>query len=442
MLKNGRVYRHAQTWRALSAAMAFIVVLVCSGCENAASKPGSSLYEDSEGWYSSATIGPNTIKLGMVARNERDGTVLVENGAGIALKDVAVLNKSALADAAGWLDVVQIELQPGPDQFDIIEARIFDHHTRESISIDKAPYGWRVVRPNVVQIYGLGKKVPNDLDVWFRAQSYAASDPVTKLGPSVGSSCALPGGSLTLKSIQPGYWAYEGVKGLTRQLTASEAQVSTEMHWSGDWKGGQYQIAAVARDGTKVHTGSPHYLDFGSAKASDHPLYFDMALEDIDHFELRPFGGRHTFYLESVKLPKIADKPFGPRPSATIQVGGSEIKQRLQEFAPLEVRIATHRGDWASGVQANEHGASITARDGGPTELEESFTLTTTLQGMGNLPLTFQFRIKEADQPVPEYSLNKRGATHSAGPTAGAGYQHYMSPLDRIESIDVMLDPR
>lgn len=438
---NGLVGWAACARRIRIAAFIVFLCVITSGCKDAASKPGSSLYENSEGWYSSATIGPNTIKIGSVARNERDGTVLVENGAGIALKDVAVLNKSALADAAGWLDVVQIELKPGPDRFDIIEARVFDHHTRQSISTDKSPFGWRVVQPNVLQIYGLGKPIPADLDVWFRAQSYAAGDPVTSLAPTVGTSCSLPGGSLTLKNLQPGYWAYEGVKGLTRQLTASEAQISTEMHWSGDWKGGQYQIAAVARDGTKVHTSSPHYLDFGSAKSSDHPYYFDMAIEDIDHFELRPFGGRHTFYFESVKLPIIADKPFGPRPGATIQVGGSEIKQTIQEFAPLRVKIATHRGDWANGVQANEQSASITARDGGATEPEESFTLTVTLAGMGNPSLTFRFQ-DEAGQPIENQALKKREGTQAFGPSFGAGFDHYISPLDRIHAINVILDPR
>ena len=58
--------------------------------------------------------------------------------------------------------------------------------------IDPA-YGWRITDRNVVQLYGLGKPLPERLDVWLRLNSYGGDSPMVELPPTVGASCNLAG---------------------------------------------------------------------------------------------------------------------------------------------------------------------------------------------------------------------------------------------------------
>ncbi|HVT29444.1 MAG TPA: hypothetical protein VHE81_15620, partial [Lacipirellulaceae bacterium] len=89
------------------------------------------LYEKAEGtrrgWMN---VGPNRVRLAVIARNDRDGTLHVEDGQQHSTSQSQVPDSSTLAIAGPWLDVAEIRLAPGPEQIDIIDARIFDHKSR------------------------------------------------------------------------------------------------------------------------------------------------------------------------------------------------------------------------------------------------------------------------------------------------------------------------
>ena len=119
------------------------------------------LYEKALGTRSSARVGPNEIKIRLVARNDRDSSIYVENGHGKVLAGSPPKNEKTLADAAGWLDIAQIELDPGPDLLDIIQVRIFDHDTRKLISELNPAFGWSEAKPNLIHLYGVGKELPD-----------------------------------------------------------------------------------------------------------------------------------------------------------------------------------------------------------------------------------------------------------------------------------------
>ena len=91
------------------------------------------LYERAQAYHGwTATIGPNQIRIVSIARNDRDGSVLVATPDDGVLEEVVVPNRQTLIDCAPWLDVVQIELRPGDDLVEIVELRVFDHRTRQA----------------------------------------------------------------------------------------------------------------------------------------------------------------------------------------------------------------------------------------------------------------------------------------------------------------------
>lgn len=387
------------------------------------------------GWID---VGPNRIRLRLIARNDRDGSIHYDDQRSTSAKLLTQREKD-LASPAAWLDVVQIELDPGHDQVDVIEVRIFDHETRELLPQLHRAYGWQTIAPNIVQIYGLGKSLPDKLDIWFRAHSYAAGDPIVKLATSPGSTCDLPGGTLTLHDIRAGFHPFNG-HDLHGKAEREEVSVATVINWAGKWEADRYQIAAVSADGAKRHTDVPHFLNFTGNTGVRQPIYFEAPLSELDHFELRRFGGRERFFFEAVELPKTSTQPFTKPPSARVKIAGKETEADLTEFDPLHLRIAARRGEWATGTAASGLWAAVTPADE-VTNQDKAFTFTYHGVGVGNLALKVRFLDAETEKVVEESDL-PRGATGAgSGSAVSAGYIEYWMPLDRIDSVDVTLGP-
>src|SRR3954470_19328215 len=75
------------------------------------------LYEKASGtrrdWFD---VGPNRVRLAIIARNDRDGTLHIENGQRQAAAASAVPDAVTIEGAGPWLDVAEILLTPGPEQ--------------------------------------------------------------------------------------------------------------------------------------------------------------------------------------------------------------------------------------------------------------------------------------------------------------------------------------
>jgi hypothetical protein len=397
------------------------------------------LYERAPGTRPQALdVGPNRVGLRLIARNDRNGSIRYNQrrsaGAKLTAADEKVLTKPAK-----WLDVVQIKLDPGPEQIDIIEPRIFDHEKRELLPELSDAYGWRQVGPNAMQLYGVGRPLPDRLDVWFRAHSYEAGDLVAELAPTKGATCKVPGGNLTLRDIRAGSWSYRSDQGLMTLHGDRHHQVTIVLSWSVDGGAGKFQIAAVTKSGDKVHMdGAPHYLAFRSGVRSEEPINFNLPLEAIDHFEVRPFGGRHVFFFEAVELPKASAQAFAPPPKAVVDVFGKEIERELTEFAPFEITVATHRGHWASGTAAGGSWASVMPTSQA-TDLDEAFTFTYRGEGLRRLAFSYKFFEAGSAKPLTPADLKQRSSGTASGAAVDVGYQEFQTPLDRIESIEVSI---
>jgi hypothetical protein len=376
-----------------------------------------SLYEKAEGTRgNSITVGPTEVTLGVVARNDRDGTIRFENGRGRPPAKKATANRNTLVATAPWLDLVEISLRPTPDRIDVIEARVFDHKTRELTSVQ-----WRMAAPDVLQIYRIGGKLPETLDVWFRAQSYPADDAVATLATTLNSKCSLPGGTATLADMQDGFWGYTSGQGLVK-LGHSQPGTTLLISWDGKWGDTDYQISAVSKTGQRSHTDTFHFLRLWD-KETRH-VFFDMPLEEVDRFEFRPFGGRHVFFFEGVTLPKTSNQPFAKPSTVKVPIGGRETKATLTEFSPLEFRLQT---------QTENQIETATASDG----LEAGFTLT--YQCTGRLKPKFRFfdrnSVELTQNPGP--SMSQTGGSSQVR-TQGSAF--YNLPLEQVDSIEVTLE--
>jgi len=384
-------------------------------------------------------VGPNRVGIRLLARNDRDGSIHYENGRGVAVQRLVAKRQQDLVNAAPWLDVAEIEFTPTPDRLDIIEARIFDHKMRTLLSRVDPAFGWRIVEPDVIQVYGLGKKIPAQLDVWLRLQSYAPNSPVTILAPLPKSDCNVAGSTLTLDDIRDGRWSWSKDR-LQIPLGEKGATVTAVFKFQGG-KGTseRYQIAAVSKTGEKVHTDVPHYLDF--SQPSYHrqfPIFFNISLQDLKHFEIRPFGGRHRFFFDSLTLPQVSASPFAQPPTAKVAVAGGEIESQVPAFQPLNVRISTYRGNCADGSGSNFR--RIIINRGTATNLNQEFTLVSAVDGVA-LPLQYRFLKRGTQSFVSGKALSPHVSLATGGPQFAAACKSYLTPLDQIESIELSMPP-
>jgi hypothetical protein len=385
----------------------------------------------------SIEVGPNRVGFRVIARNDRDGSIHYDQQRTSSAK-LRAADESLLAKPAKWLDVVQLELEPA-GQLDIIEVRIFDHENRELLPNLSDRYGWRQLGANAVQLYGLGKPLPAKLDVWFRAHSYFADDPVAELAPSVGAKCKLPGGNFTLRDIRAGSWSYRSGRGLLQLQGDQHQRVTAQLAWKAYPHAGPFQIAAVTKSGEKVHmNGAPQYVPFRTGRREEERIDFNVPLDQIDYFELRRFGGQHVFFFEAVELPAVSTQPFAPPPKAVVDVSGQEMETVLTEFAPFEITVATHRGLWANGTAANGLWAYVMRADE-VTEQEQAFTFTYDGEGLSAFAPTFRFVEIATKKPLTFPELKERGRGTAHGAAIDAGYLEFQTPLDRIGSIEVTI---
>ncbi|WP_428304882.1 hypothetical protein [Lacipirellula sp.] len=387
----------------------------------------------------SIAVGPNRIEIEYLARNERDGSIRYADGLGSTIKATSP-NAQRLKDAGPWLDLVEIALAPG-DAVDVIEFRAFNHETREFLFAGDG-YGWALKSPNVVQLYGFKKPLPPKLDLWFRTHSYALPVQEFKLPAAVGAECKFPYGTVRVEDLQPGNWSTVGAK-LLRPLDPDAPTTTAVLSWdvSPAPASERYQITAVAADGRRGHTHLLNYISFrmGASVFSETPR-FNMPIDEVDHFILQPFGGLHRFFFEGVELPAISAKPLAAPPVVAVDVNGQEIERRLADFDPVEVVVSTRRGDSFEGASAGGSQAWLIPREGGPIDVDDSFSVTYEICGYSAQP-RFRFFDATSNQPIPASQLPERSSTRASGAAEAAGGFSYGIPLDELKSIEMTLGP-
>ena len=106
------------------------------------------------------------ISMESVARSDRNGTVFVEDGFGAKIA-TAAKHGLVLKNSGPWLDTAQIELAVTDGGFEVLESRVFDFENRETIDEIEPYSGTRMSDPTTLQIYRLGKKLPDQVDVFL-----------------------------------------------------------------------------------------------------------------------------------------------------------------------------------------------------------------------------------------------------------------------------------
>lgn len=377
----------------------------------------------------SMKVGPNTVSIASIARNRYDGKIHLMSGGGLKHE---IPNAQQLKDCAKWLDVVQIEITPGPELIEIVEVRVFDHETRTDLS--GGNYGWRVVEPNLIQVYGLGKEVPEKLDLWLRLHSFADRQ-VYELSPTPGASVNVPGGTISIDGVTDRFAGWSSSEGFYPSIKDGSTQSAVKLRWEGNWlKKTEYQFATVSRTGERELESQS--FDLRGESEGRFPKQSQIPLGMIDHYELRSAGFRHRFFFDGLEVPPPVGRTFDPPPKAIINTAAGECEGVLPQFEPLIVRYNVEKGarKYYSGSSL-EWGRKDNVRE----KLDSMFTLELNEHGIN--VSSFIVRMKDAQSGKWLRSVPKRrGDTCWPGPSQAGSCMAYDSRLSDIGAIEVTLD--
>jgi hypothetical protein len=248
----------------------------------------------------------------------------------------------------------------------------------------------------------------------------------------------LGGETFTIQDIRGGRWSYRGGTGFVKPAEDADGSISIVLSSQGKDSYTRYQIAAVSRTGETAHTDMPHFVQPGP-QINIHPMYFDMSLEELDHFEIRQFGGRHRFFFEAVKLPKVSTQLFASPPKVTVAVDGQEIQSDVSAFGPLEMKLATYRGAEFSGTNSNEQRTKL-MRPGRPfgTDAEQELTIAYWVRGFHPDLCRLRY-FNAATGAIVSPDMFSHSQMSGGGTRQGTGYVHFLAPLQRLGAIEVTL---
>lgn len=344
----------------------------------------------------SITVGPNVVSIRSIARNRYDGSIEVLQGPGLA---TSIPHAEVLKKCSKWLDVVQVELEPGPERLGIEEVRVFNHVTRHGFDASRG-LGWQVVGPNIIHVYGLGVEVPEQFDLWIRARSYSR-DKGAILQPKVGAQADLAGGKISIAEVQEQYAGWSSESGFWKPAPKQFYESAIRLEWNDKWQGDEWlDVNVVTCDGTTRY--AVDSFQPGLPWESVFPSRLNVPWQAIDHIEIRPKVRRRAFFFDGLKTLPAQTRKFDNPPSPSRTTDQLMKGVMLDEFAPLRISARIYGGNevWPEHHSLlNISAAEITDAIGA----EDAFTLLVHESGEFYLPI--QFRWKDSN--------NKKLSTNS-----------------------------
>jgi len=448
-----RLTRRALAATAAAVLLSIAVALAIPLGEKGSDAKKGELYENARASSKDLKVkaGPNAFALTIVERNDRNGHIRYEDGKGLKVGDIAMPVAPNMEKQAAWLDMANVHFQVvgGGEQsrllYDIIEMRVFDHETRQLLKAEGERTGvfWDASDYLLAQMYSMGKPLPNKVDVWFRAASYPNANDRVLLEPKSGRSFGFAEGTLTIREIKEGQWGFSSSNGQIQWKHEPRVKrgFTLLLDFTGKWVEGRYQVRAMHQQGAGSSPSSLDYVDF-SKNAGPQVVYFDMPLQGVSWIELRPFGGRHTFYFDGVQLPKISPTPLAAPPVLSFQVDGKEVNQDSEAPSPIRARIITINGD-ADGFNTQIPLDGFTreiylSEYGPPRKLNEYATILLVFRGLWDSKITVGL-LDRNGQPVPAKSIHMSKETKSGGPQGTFFSCGKDIPLEKIGSVEVFL---
>lgn len=274
----------------------------------------------------------------------------------------------------GWLRLPAEGQGPGEELFlnlglsggyEIVEIRLFDHATRELIHDSAWQYPGehtkdffveRIGSGNWLRLNETGGVFPDRLDVWLRLATERGGHTFV-LTANTGASASHDGGELVVTALLAGrmnersdstgemQWDLATAHDQNRELTVN-------IENRGNRLDGRYHLVAVEKDGSRHPMDHTHFWDF--QRMGPHASFqMDVALDDLDHFELVPFKDRHKFFFNGLEVPRKESAGIADLSGAIAERVVRVIQTQRLPFV-TEQRLRQIQTEFATLVEAHQ----------------------------------------------------------------------------------------
>ncbi|MCH7228904.1 M56 family metallopeptidase [Haloferula sp. A504] len=217
----------------------------------------------------------------------------------------------------------ELNLDLGEDSgYEVVEIRLFDHSSREHLHTSK----WReprVENPDFLverigasaslRLRETGGSLPEAIDVWLRVVT-EDSGPVFSIPAVEGAVATLDGSELVITRLFAGSASGrgDGTGAMEWDMTTLQDQDRTltlNIRNRGRLLAGRYHVVAVTKDGARHPMDDRHFREFRGNGGRHAYVRMDVALDEVDHFEVIPFKARHKFFFNGLDVPARGELP-------------------------------------------------------------------------------------------------------------------------------------
>jgi beta-lactamase regulating signal transducer with metallopeptidase domain len=302
--------------------------------------------------------GGNTYVLESVSRASRDATLVSENGRGAAVTS-AVRMLPDVKNAA-WMDHAVIDLKvPDAEQFDVQRAMILDSRTKIPLQQFQSGAGVRVFDNQRFHVYSLWNTLPESIDLVLQVYNY--DDGFRLIVPArEGAAVQHNGTTLTIPHLiagqHDGWSSTSGYVGEPRDVNTT-CEVELKFTGNTDQK---FSVWVALTNGDRWNIKSGGWFSGNDAGGSEKMA---IPLEDIDHFELRPYVEPITIFFEDIRLPLRRGDLDENVPVVEFPVNQLEQEFMSEVFSPLNIHFRSRRGQVYSGISSVEFTVSLQEQD-------------------------------------------------------------------------------
>lgn len=378
------------------------------------------------------TSGPNEYRIGLVSRAQADGSFVTENGKGQP-QSAADISRPTLTNAA-FMDHALITLaSPEPSRFDLKRVEVLDSQTKIRLQAFQYAAGFTWTNSRVFHLFSLWDTLPETVDLVLEVYNHDGTAFLDQIPPTVGAAVTRAGATFQITYLDAGnHNGWSSLKGFHGEAQNTEHTSEILFQFTGN-STQQFSLWAVSKSGQKQNLNPDGWF---SAQTGGSPVRIMLPLNQIDHFELRPYTRTKTIYFERVQLPARHAPLQQQLPTIDFPIDGQPREFTSELYFPLQVHFKSQQGDPYTGMGANENGFTFNERP----KKDQSPDSKCTINWYYYATIDLKHRLNFIEAPNVKQSGSS--SSYASSIWGYAGYSKRNTPLQDVEAVQLEILPQ
>lgn len=296
--------------------------------------------------------------LAWTARVNGKGSYGIENGEGGELAGKSRLLLPVFKNHT-YMDHAILKLDlPQPERVEIEEISLLE--SRSKLRLDEFQRGSMVKLSgdHRIHVSGLRQALPREMDVALKVRLLPAGAYRHRLEPKAGSKALINGMTVAVSAFHRGHYPSWSSRNGFEGEAANPELVSEVLFQATGPVAGKVSMYVVLKNGRRWNLKESGWI---SSRSGSELMRLPTPLEEVSHFELRPYADRQTVYFENVRLPAM-DRELQEMPAVVVKLYPGQTNYLSEVLAPFSMKLSARQGRAFGGVSGNDRGFTFTAQ--------------------------------------------------------------------------------